>query len=335
MAQLNITVEDRKAIEIEYYPRDCGWTEVNRPYHHNGTLTYCESDGSNHPRAVFRFTGVAVYYLLRLHHPENMYLALDDQPPVSVNLTSPTGDYIDSDVIWSATDLEYKDHILHVLPGEPSAKGLVYVNVDAFIYTVVEGGPPPIQFPSSTPSPESTSSASSTAPHRLNIVAGVVGAAAAIMLGILAYFLWRRRMMKEKMRREMVPQNLGGITYTRSEKTTDDIPLFLSSPVPSSLLLHHPQQNYAHAGLSSPALDPMTVLKRPLPDYAFPEPALDPIMEREQPDFASLEPSTQVSYPIMDREQLDHSPLEHSSQALDPVVDKLPDGASSDKPNTG
>jgi hypothetical protein len=330
MAQRNITVEDRKSLYIEYYPRDCGWTEVDKPYHHNGTLTYCESDGSNDPRAVFRFTGVAVYYLLRLHHPENMYLGLDDETPVSVNLTSPTGDYIDSDVIWSATDLEYKDHILHVLPGEPSAKGLVYVNVDAFIYTVVE----PIQFPSSTSSPESssTSSASSTPKvNRLNVVAGVVGAAAAIMLAILAYFLWRKRVMKEKMQREMVPQNHGGITYTRSEKeTTDDIPLFLSSPVPSSLLLHHPQQNYAYTVPSSPA-SPMTVLGRPLPDYSFPEPVLDPIMEREQPDHASLEPSAQVADPIMDREKLDHPSLEHSSQALDPVVDK----PSSDKPNTG
>jgi len=282
--------------------------------------------------ATFRFTGVAVYYLLRLRRPENMYLQLDDLDPVSVNLTSPTGEFIDSAPIWSATNLEYKDHRLSVLPGEPSAKGYVYVNVDAFIYTIVEGGPPPIQFPSSPSSPESTSSASAKPrPNRLTVAAGVVGAAAAVMLAILAYFLWRRRAMKQKMR-AMVPQNHGGIIYTQSEKeTTADIPLFLSSPVPSSLLLHHPRQNYEYSAPSSPTMDPMAVLKRPLPDYSLPEHTvtLPSITEREQQDHASLQRSAEVPVPILDREKLDHPP------ALDPAVDKVPDGASSDKPNTG
>jgi len=278
---VNFTIDDTDDTAIEYYPPDCeglGWAHAPDDFQHYGrTFTYCQSNGTNNPTAVFRFTGVAVYFLMRrFDRDESMYLSLDGQPRSFVNLTSPGCDCFAYEVLWSATNLSDQQHTLELLPGEP-VNGRAYVRVDAFTVTAVEGSYPIPSQESSSPFPEPSStpvlsSASSSLPPatRLNLAAVVVGVGATISLAILAFILWRRRKMK----------NEEGSIYSVSDKVF--MPVRRSSPT-----------------LSSQPTDPMEVLRMALPDSVFPLPiSQDTIIARlELPDLASPITSSQISDP--------------------------------------
>lgn len=71
--------------------------------------------------------------LARYETPENMWLYLDGYDVVFLDLTSPTGGDVESQVLWGMQNLPYKEHTLEVLPGRYDGGEFGYVNVDAFM----------------------------------------------------------------------------------------------------------------------------------------------------------------------------------------------------------
>jgi len=164
--------------------------------------------------------------MARYNEQDTLYLSLDSQPRISLNLTSPTGRAIDAAVLWSATDLRNQEHMLEIFPGEYNGEP-GYVDVDGFIYTAEpesnpipspESSTAPTPFPGSSlpilspetsyspiPSPESMSNSSLTDTGMSAAAVGGVAAAGVgliIMLVVLAVFLWSR--IKEKKARQDV-----------------------------------------------------------------------------------------------------------------------------------
>ncbi|KAG8842306.1 hypothetical protein FRB91_004272, partial [Serendipita sp. 411] len=98
---------------------------------------------SSDARAVFTFTGVAVYYLASLWPYEvNSYVSLDGGPNVLIDMTAPPGttapsgvnvgdEVVNFDVRWRAEGLENTTHTLTITRG-PST----YAISDGFRYTV-------------------------------------------------------------------------------------------------------------------------------------------------------------------------------------------------------
>ncbi|TFK73238.1 hypothetical protein BDN72DRAFT_212678 [Pluteus cervinus] len=143
----NVTIDNTNTTAIAYYPPLCngtGWTQNSNSLAYNGTYSSCP--GSNHARAIFEFTGVAIYYTCPLFSTqETQFVVLDDRPFEVMNLTSPTGDSIASTVVWSATGLENQQHHLELWPGNYNG-GYGYVSIDAFIVTESDQPPEELSF---------------------------------------------------------------------------------------------------------------------------------------------------------------------------------------------
>ncbi|KAJ8094395.1 hypothetical protein AAF712_005766 [Marasmius tenuissimus] len=140
---VNHTVDDTNSTMIKYQG---SWPESRDT--HRSDLDY----GGSHmvssvpgDKAVFKFTGVAVYYLAPLWpYAVSTSLCLDGTPAKVVNLTDPNANTTDGGpettgwaVRWSATNLSNTTHTLTV--SIPS--GALYVVVDGFMYTAFDPTP--------------------------------------------------------------------------------------------------------------------------------------------------------------------------------------------------
>ncbi|CAG7846575.1 SubName: Full=Uncharacterized protein {ECO:0000313/EMBL:CCA67792.1} [Serendipita indica DSM 11827] len=199
----NITVDDNDA-SISYTGR---WDGVNA---HPSSLNYGEYHTVTEDpqaKAVFTFTGIAVYYISSLWpYLVDSYVSLDGATPVYVNLTVPPGMPYDvaeigSEVImwkaiWGAQNLCNTVHTLTV------TRGTTHGIVDAFRYTTVreENSPNTTSGSSSsaTNHPGSPSASANEQPTTLqskssiNIYAIVFSTVGALLLSALVFIVWKR-----------------------------------------------------------------------------------------------------------------------------------------------
>ncbi|TFK73236.1 hypothetical protein BDN72DRAFT_212654 [Pluteus cervinus] len=136
MTLTNITIDNINTTAIHYFPPLCNGTGWNQngaftQFAFSQTYTFCQ--GIYDARAVFKFTGIAVYFISALFQDSNsMWFHLDDRAYEEVQMKSPTGALFSSRVIWSAQNLTNTDHVLELLPGTYDG-GYGYVTVDAFM----------------------------------------------------------------------------------------------------------------------------------------------------------------------------------------------------------
>ncbi|KAF8645876.1 hypothetical protein AX16_007534 [Volvariella volvacea WC 439] len=195
----NITIENTNTTLIHYYPPLCdgtGWAESQTSDASGGSFTFCS--GRNFARAVFRFTGVAVYFQApRYETRDTMYVSLDNAAFEEIDLTSTNGLAQRSEVLWRADNLENRKHTLEMVPGAYNGS-MGFVTVDSFIVTLSDQ--PPIDDNVAT---SVSSSSSSNRPVAIGVGVGL----GVVVLMLIGVGVW---MFLQKKKENAVPSSPAG-----------------------------------------------------------------------------------------------------------------------------
>ncbi|KAF7325205.1 hypothetical protein MKEN_00564700 [Mycena kentingensis (nom. inval.)] len=217
-ALLNVTVDDTDAEHLTYAGIWDPSVTHQSSLDFGGSHTFSSDESA---RAVFEFTGVAVYYLApRWPYPVDSRVSLDGGAAVVVNLTDPVASTTDAggsesamwSIAWFAEGLRNTSHRVVVSIGPTG-----YIVVDGWMYTVDNGTAPSSSASSSFASSTSATLAASSAspsliftqqPHSANkltvglaIALGLAVLVAALLLG----FAWLQR-KKNRRRHSLMPK---------------------------------------------------------------------------------------------------------------------------------
>ncbi|KAF8151042.1 hypothetical protein B0H34DRAFT_678749 [Crassisporium funariophilum] len=193
----NITVDDRNATQIVYYPSSCkgsGWT-INEQRGYEGSFKYCITEPPQVPSITLKFNGTAVYYRSPTFNNTVVRFSLDGVISEDISLAAPangqsTVNFTSSRIVWKQTTLENKEHTLEMFP----SGGSTTLNFDAFTITEVETTPSVSASPaSSTAKRAAAPPVDNSATDRLATGLGVTfGSISLIIFITIAYFLFKR-----------------------------------------------------------------------------------------------------------------------------------------------
>ncbi|KDR84476.1 hypothetical protein GALMADRAFT_206081 [Galerina marginata CBS 339.88] len=181
LAAHNLTVDDTDTVSIVYDPPDSWRESAPNPLSQDGSHAVTSDVDAT---ATFEFIGTAIYFYAPLF-PFGLTtsLSLDGAPPISIPLFDPSQptdpppgpgigsgagggvipttspETVQSNIVWSMTNLDYVQHTLIISPG---AQGRAIL--DALVYTVPDPSDPPPSPSSSTPTPTPDPSPSPTDP---------------------------------------------------------------------------------------------------------------------------------------------------------------------------
>ncbi|KAH9483673.1 hypothetical protein JR316_0003143 [Psilocybe cubensis] len=205
-ANQNVTVDDQDP-SISYSPQGAWGLSANSSLDIGGAHMLTQNPNGT---AVFRFTGIAVYYLSPLWpYTVNTAVSLDSGNATLVDLvdhsrpTSPDQgpETVQSRVVWSATGLKNGPHELTMFvgAGQPFAvvDALIYTNTDPATPSSASGLPSTTDrvIASSTSSPNSGSSKSkNVVPVVLGTIFGILG----LLLLLLAVWFYFRNKRKKR-----------------------------------------------------------------------------------------------------------------------------------------
>ncbi|KXN84948.1 hypothetical protein AN958_11890 [Leucoagaricus sp. SymC.cos] len=182
----NVTVDDNNP-SIQYVGDWSRSTQTDLDYGGTHMLTTNASS-----RALFNFTGVAVYFMSPLWpYAVSTALTLDSQPTIVVDLTDHSTpntaggiETVRSNVVWSAQNLQNTTHSLRISVW----RGQTFAVVDGITYTTLMPGE---SLPSNT-----SSNGDSDGDGRQAIIivlAVLLGVLALLLLGLLLWLCLRRR----------------------------------------------------------------------------------------------------------------------------------------------
>ncbi|KJA25094.1 hypothetical protein HYPSUDRAFT_438549 [Hypholoma sublateritium FD-334 SS-4] len=203
MSWHNLTIGNDILTAIVYDPPLCngtGWV-VNPQL--SGSPRSCTTSNEIIPTANLTFTGVAVYYTSPTFNGESVGFILDGASSVDISLSeahSQASNKTAMRVVWNATALENKQHILQLRP----ANGSKTLNVNAFIVTQLDSNATSI-VPATQASTSISSSimglpTQSSNTTRVTIVLGTTFGALSfiIFLGIAFFLRSRSRSLKKR-----------------------------------------------------------------------------------------------------------------------------------------
>ncbi|KAF4578248.1 hypothetical protein EYR40_001589 [Pleurotus pulmonarius] len=246
----NVTV-DQPAIE---YSANANWLSAVSPLNMGGSHMLSTDPAA---QAIFRFTGVAVYFMSSMWpYPVASSVSLDGVPRITIDLmdlsrerTGGGPETIRSAAVWAATGLANIQHTLVVSAGQSPHAGALdpqYVIVDGFIYTVDDGvssetaplssdpGPTSSSFviissssaPTDTqpPSPPPTEDARQTRPNLPSTIIAAIACSVAgfffTLSGILFIFWWRKRRRRPRLTDWTIDDDELPSTYVVSQETS-------------------------------------------------------------------------------------------------------------------